>query len=109
MHSQYTPAVSPALRQILRSRAPQVRARLKTLLSAHPHPARARLSGVGLLPAALMRADTHAAACAGGGVGGRFIDGGVHGADRRFFCPVELLNSAQQGCGVLSDDTNQGV
>lgn len=104
-------ATHPALRQVIRRRAPLVRAGVKSLLSTHPHPAPARLSGAGLLPAdALMRAEQRAAVCPGGGVGGRFFDGGdLHGANRRFFCPTEPHNSAQQGCGVLSGDEKKGL
>ena len=69
--------ITSALRQVLRSRAAQVRTRVKSLLSTRPHPARARLSGSGFLPPALMRADQRAAVCAGGGVGGPSF-GGVH-------------------------------
>lgn len=67
-------AAHPALRQVIRRRAALVRAGVKSLLSTHPHPAPARLSGTGLLPAAaLMRAEPRAAVCPGGGVGGAFI------------------------------------
>ena len=62
------------LRQVARSRAAQVRIRIKSLLSTHPHPAPARLTGGGLyFPTGLMRADQRAAVCPGGGVGGLSI------------------------------------
>jgi len=106
------PAGKPTpLRQVLQCRRQLVRARIKSLLSTRPHPASARLTGAGFLPAAaLMRPEPSAAVCPGGGVGGRFFDGGdLHGADRRFFCSVEPHNSAQQSCEVLSGIRNKGV
>jgi len=68
---------APTLRQIQQARRAQVRARIKQLLSTHPHRDPARLSGAWLsLPAAPMRAATHAAVCRVAGVGGLFIQGG---------------------------------
>ncbi len=65
------------LMHIARSERAQVRSGIKTLLSTRPHPASARLTGAGFLPAAaLMRVDQHAAVCPGRGVGGRFVHEG---------------------------------
>jgi len=68
-------SMTSPLRVVLKSRSAIVRRRIKTLLATHQHPARARLSGVGSLPAALMRAATRAAVCPGGVVGGSFLHG----------------------------------
>lgn len=75
-----TTCITPALRQIITRRAPQVRRRVKFLLSTHPHPATARLPGGGPdLPTGLMHDAAQsvpvAAVCPGGGVGGLFIQG----------------------------------
>lgn len=67
------PAVT--LRQIQSGCRTQLRARIKSLLATHQHPAQARPSGVGDLPAALMRATTRAAVCPDGVVGGFFLHG----------------------------------
>jgi len=101
------PAGKPTtLRQVLHSRRRQVRARIKTLLSTRPHPASARLSGAGLLPAAaLMRAERHAAVCLGGGVGGLSF----HEPSVFFFNKKGITNDCESFAAVRNSPKTGGV
>ena len=98
--------MSAPLRAVLKSRRAIVRRGLKSLLSTRPHPARARLSGVGFLPAALMRVDQHAAVCAGGGVGGRFFE---HDASVFFLSDEVVTNGHELFVGVRHGSETGGV
>jgi len=101
------PAGKPTtLRQVLQCRHQLVRARIKSLLSTRPHPARARLSGAGLLPAAaLMRADTRAAVCPGGGVGGLSF----HEPSVFFFNKKGITNDCESFAAVRNSPKTGGV
>lgn len=97
--------MSAPVRDLLKSRRAIVRRCVKSLLSTHPHPAPARLSGAGLLPAdALMRAEPRAAVCPGGGVGGLSF----HDASVFFLAKKGITNACEKFVSVRNGSKTGG-
>jgi len=94
------------LMHIARSQRAQVRSGIKTLLSTRPHPASARLSVAGGLPASdLMRAERRAAVCLGGGVGGLSF----HERSVFFFNQKGITNDCESFAALRNSPKTGGV